>query len=76
MLLWPHTWVLPSVSVLNTLSGARGQGCLPTKIPGQSPVHPQALEQGRLPPQTFSWYWRREESSDWMSAVAWPMNMA
>ena len=25
---------------------------------------------------TFSWYCRREESSDWMSAVAWPMNMA
>lgn len=25
---------------------------------------------------TFSWYCRREESSDWMRAVAWPMNMA
>lgn len=31
---------------------------------------------GFLPPQTFSWYWRLEESSDWMRAVAWPMNMA
>ena len=28
------------------------------------------------PSLTFSWYWRREESSDWMRAVAWPMNMA
>lgn len=25
---------------------------------------------------TFSWYWRREESKDWISAVAWPTNMA
>lgn len=25
---------------------------------------------------TFSWYCRRDESSDWMRAVAWPTNMA
>lgn len=25
---------------------------------------------------TFSWYCLREESRDWMRAVAWPMNMA
>lgn len=25
---------------------------------------------------TFSWYWRREESSDWMRAVACPMKTA
>lgn len=25
---------------------------------------------------TFSWYCRREESRDWMRAVAWPTNMA
>lgn len=41
------------------------------------------LVPGHLPPGThnptpltFSWYWRRDESSDWMRAVAWPMNMA
>lgn len=42
--------------------------------PASNPLPGLHLPPGAL--LTFSWYCRREESRDWMSAVAWPMNMA
>lgn len=45
-------------------SRIRSNTCSPQLLPAMQPS------------LTFSWYWRLDESRDWIRAVAWPMNMA